>query len=411
MANVTQLKHLEHLEDEMLNYGVEGCKSAVAFLQELRKMLGCDNSTGFMQTKWDGAPSLVCGKDPKNGLFFVGTKAVFNKDPKLCYSPDQIDRWYGDRADLATKLKLALQYFKGLGIDGVIQGDLLFTTGDLKTETVHGERLYTFRPNTITYGVPVDHDIGKRAKVAKIGIVFHTHYRGQDTRDIGQSELLENMSAKAGIGGVRFNNDPNVFIVDNDTPMDKVGLNHTEERTFDTHVASIEQKCKTCGDFLDELVKFSGTTGDDKWHVSSYVKQFFNAEIRERRNIANVDTAFEGLYNFYYDKTKAMLAKLKTNNTKVAKASLVHSSLNYLEDNKPKFKAMLDLYKELQEIKQFVIDKLDHLESFRTYVQTENGYKVTGPEGYVLHKDGDMIKFVNRLEFAYNNFTLQKQWR
>ena len=51
MANVTQLKHLEHLEDEMLNYGVEGCKAAVSFLQELRKMLGCDDSKGFMQTK------------------------------------------------------------------------------------------------------------------------------------------------------------------------------------------------------------------------------------------------------------------------------------------------------------------------------------------------------------------------
>ena len=31
MANVTQLKHLEHLEDEMLNYGVEGCKSCCWF--------------------------------------------------------------------------------------------------------------------------------------------------------------------------------------------------------------------------------------------------------------------------------------------------------------------------------------------------------------------------------------------
>ena len=72
---------------------------------------------------------------------------------------------------------------------------------------------------------------------------------------------------------------------------------------------------------------------------------------------------------------------------------------------------MLHLYKELQETKQFIIDKLDKLETFRTFVKTENGYKVTGPEGYVLHKDGDMIKFVNRLEFAYNNFTLQKQWR
>ena len=411
MANVTQLKHLEHLEDEMLNYGVEGCKAAVSFLQELRQMLGCDNSTGYMQTKWDGAPSIVCGKDPANGLFFVGTKAVFNKDPKLCYSPDQIENWYGDRPDLATKLKLALEHFKKLGINGVLQGDLLFTSGDLKTETVHDERLYTFRPNTITYGIPVDHEIGKRAKAAKIGIVFHTHYRGSDSRDNNQPELLANMSARAGTGGVRFNADTNVFIVDNDTPMDKVGLNHTEERTFDTHVASIEQKCKSCGDFLDELVTNTGSTGDQKWHVASYLKQFFNAEIKAARSITNIDRAFEGLYNFYYDKTKVMLDKIKTPANKAQKSKLVHDSQNYLIDNKYKFKSMLQLYKELQEIKQFVINKLDHLEQFRTYVQTENGYKVTGPEGYVLHKDGDMIKFVNRLEFAYNNFTLQKQWR
>ena len=83
MANVTQLKHLEHLEDEMLNYGVEGCKASVGFLQELRKMLGCDNSTGFMQTKWDGAPAVVCGEEPLTGLFFVGTKSVFAQTPKI----------------------------------------------------------------------------------------------------------------------------------------------------------------------------------------------------------------------------------------------------------------------------------------------------------------------------------------
>ena len=159
------------------------------------------------------------------------------------------------------------------------------------------------------------------------------------------------------------------------------------------------------------MVTNTGTTGDQKWHIASYLKQFFNAEIRERRTVTNVDTAFEGLYNFYYDKTKAMLSKIKTANTKVAKATLVHSSLNYLEDNKLKFKSMLHLYKELQETKQFVIDKLDHLESFRTYVQTEKGYKVTSPEGYVLHKDGDMVKLVNRLEFSYINFTLAKSWR
>ena len=401
MANVTQLKHLEHLEDEMLNYGVEGCKAAVSFLQELRKMLGCDDSKGFMQTKWDGAPSIICGNEPYIGQFFVGTKSVFNKeDPKICYSHTDVDTFYS--GDLAEKLHVALNMFAGLGIEGVIQGDLLFTKKDVKTENVHGERLYTFRPNTITYGIPVDHEIGKRLAKAEIGVVFHTSYRG---------EFLETAQAVAGVNVKKFSPLPEVLVIENDTPMHKVGLNHQEEVKFDKHVSDIEKMCGDCGDFLDELVTKKGTTGDEKWHIASYLKQFFNAEIKAARTINNIDTALEGLYNFYYDKTKAMLSKLKTTNTKVAKASLVHSSLGYLENNKPKFKAMLGLYKELQTVKQMVIDKLDHLETFRTFAQTDTGYKVTAPEGYVLHKNGDMIKFVNRLEFSYINFTLAKQWR
>jgi len=401
MANVTQLKHLEHLEDEMLNYGVEGCKAAVSFLQELRKMLGCDDSKGFMQTKWDGAPSIICGNEPYIGQFFVGTKSVFNKeDPKICYSHTDVDTFYS--GDLAEKLHVALNMFAGLDIEGVIQGDLLFTKKDVKIENVHGERLYTFRPNTITYGIPVDHEIGKRLAKAEIGVVFHTSYRG---------EFLETAQAVAGVNVKKFSPLPEVLVIENDTPMHKVGLNHQEEVKFDKHVSDIEKMCGDCGDFLDELVTKKGTTGDEKWHIASYLKQFFNAEIKAARTINNIDTALEGLYNFYYDKTKAMLSKLKTTNTKVAKASLVHSSLGYLENNKPKFKAMLGLYKELQTVKQMVIDKLDHLETFRTFAQTDTGYKVTAPEGYVLHKNGDMIKFVNRLEFSYINFTLAKQWR
>ena len=176
MANIKQLKHLEHLEDEMLNYGVEGCKAAVSFLKELKKMLGHQESSGFMQTKWDGAPSVICGTDPQTGMFFVGTKSVFAKtNPKLCYSEEQIDGWY--EGDLAEKLKFSLRYFSTLGIEGVVQGDLLFTS-DIKREKINGEELYTFRPNTITYGIPVDHPIGREAGRAKIGVVFHTHYTG-----------------------------------------------------------------------------------------------------------------------------------------------------------------------------------------------------------------------------------------
>jgi hypothetical protein len=397
MANVTQLKHLEHLEDEMLNYGIEGCMAAVSFLKELRKMLGHQENTGFMQTKWDGAPSIICGTHPETGLFFVGTKSVFNKtEPKVCYSDETIDAWY--EGDLAEKLKYSLKYFSELNIDGVVQGDLLFTT-DLRKEKVNGEELYTFRPNTITYGIPVSHDIGKKAGRAKIGVVFHTHYTGDE---------LSTMQARA---GAKVQGSNNALVVQNDTPMDRVGFSRTEMSKFDRHVSKIERMCHICGDFLDELVGAQGKTGDAKFHISSFLKPFFNDQIRNARSIGNVDEAMYDLLNFYGDKMEKELAKIKTVANRTKKCALVYNSQNYVVDNVYKFKAMLALYKELQAVKQMVIDKLDHLEEFRTFVQTEKGYKVTTPEGYVLHKDGSMIKFVNRLEFAYNNFTLQKQWR
>ena len=396
MANVTQLKHLEHLEDEMLNYGVEGCIASVNFLKELRKMLGCDNSTGFMQTKWDGAPSVVCGTDPLNGMFFVGSKSVFAINSKACYRDADVDLYY--EGDLAEKLKYSLKYFSTLGIQGIVQGDLLFTT-DVKRETVNGEKLYTFTPNTITYGIPVDHPIGVATSKAKIGVVFHTHYRGTD---------FQTMQA---VAGAKVKGSIEVLSVDNDTPMDRVGLNHSEEVLFDKYVANIEKMCAASGDFLDELTTLSGTAGDAKWHVSSYLKQFFNSQIKNQKTISNTTQALEDLTNFYHSKVKPLADKIKTPKTQVAKKKLIYDSENYLINNATKFKSMLGLYKEIQEIKQFVIDKLDKLETFKTFVETDTGYKVTGPEGYVLHKDGDMIKFVNRLEFSYNNFTVAKKWR
>lgn len=401
MSNITQLKHLEHLEDEMLNYGTDGCRAAVSFLKELRKMLGHQESSGFMQTKWDGAPSVICGVDPLSGIFFVGTKSVFNKsDPKICFSEEAVDGYYS--GDLAEKLKFSLRYFSQLGIKGVIQGDLLFTNSTRNIEVVNGERLYTFRPNTITYGIPVDHPIGKEVGRAKIGVVFHTHYTGND---------LPTMQARAGAPINTFNKVPEVAVIANDTPMNRVGFSATEMRKFDQYIQKIERMCQLCGDFLDDLVSNFGTTGDAKFHISSYLKQFFNSEIKNARSISNIDETINELVNFYHDKMSKELAKIKTVDNLTKKRNLVYKSENYLLDNVYKFKTIIALYKELQAVKQMVIDKLDHLEEFRTFVQTENGYKVTTPEGYVLHKDGSMIKFVNRLEFAYNNFTLQKQWR
>ena len=402
MANITQLKHLEHLEDEMLNYGVEGCHAAVSFLKELRSMIGKKASGSLMQTKWDGAPSVVCGKHPLTGRFFVGTKSVFNKtEPKLCYFDENIDAYYSTIPDLKDKLKVALREFEKLDINGVIQGDLLYTD-DVVEEEINGQKLYTFRPNTITYAIPVDHPLGEQCRASKIGVVFHTHYSGDD---------LESMQAQGGVPDTMIGSTSEVLNIKNTTPMNQVNFSTAEFTQFDRHVAEIERMCGFSGDFLDELLGLKGTKGDAKWHIASYMKQFFNDQIKKAQTINNPEKTLADMINFYDGKVNAAASKLSPK-TQVQKKNLIYASQNYAVENADKFKGVLKLYKELQALKTMVIGKLDELEkTIQTYVMTDKGYKITGHEGYVLHKDGDMIKFVNRIEFSYNNFTLAKQWR
>ena len=76
--------HLEHLEDDIINRGTKGGENAINFLKSIRNMLaGSSNKKVNMTVKWDGAPAIICGTNPENGKFFVGTKAVFNKNPKI----------------------------------------------------------------------------------------------------------------------------------------------------------------------------------------------------------------------------------------------------------------------------------------------------------------------------------------
>ena len=402
MANVTQLKHLEHIEDEMLNYGVEGCKSIVSFLKELRKMLGCDNSTGYMQTKWDGLPSVICGIDPGTEEFFVGTKSVFNKtEPKLAASDNGVEMFYGT-GDLADKLKLCLKYFSQLGIKGVVQGDLMFAPGDVSDFTdANGKKSHKFGLNTITYSIPKDHPLGKEVSNSKIGIVFHTHYNNK------QPSHLADLQAIAG-AGENLKSSQNVMVIDNDTPYHNVGLTKQEAKEFDKTVASIKKECGFCGDFLDELVLKGGgqgnPKGEDKYHIAPYLKKYFNHEISKDKVTTRVDDTMQGLLNFYYHAMEKDIVSKKQPATVSQKLQLIKSSLEYLMNNEAKFKSLIELYRLIQNLKQQIIDKLDHLETFGTYVLKDNAYKVTTPEGYVLHREGSMVKLVNRLEFSKNNF-------
>ena len=168
---------MEHAEDDVLNGGVKGARDSINALRAVRDMLaGHSEKKVSITVKWDGAPAIFAGKDPSDGKFFVAKKGVFNKNPKVYKTNAEIDD--DTSGDLAAKLKACLAELPALGIDGVIQGDLLFTSSDLKSATIDGEEYITFHPNTLVYAVPAQSELAKSIKSAKIGIVWHTFYEG-----------------------------------------------------------------------------------------------------------------------------------------------------------------------------------------------------------------------------------------
>ena len=185
--------HLEHLEDEIINNGTSGAKTAINFLKSVQKMLKGGSGGSNVTVKWDGAPAIFCGINPENGKFFVATKSLFNVTSKINYTNKDISRNHGGA--LADKLKVALKYFPSLGIKGILQGDLLFTSSDKKRAKVGGEDSIIFTPNTITYAVPVvssgffgfGSSLYKSINKAKIGIIFHTTYTGSTIKSLRAS--------------------------------------------------------------------------------------------------------------------------------------------------------------------------------------------------------------------------------
>jgi len=142
--------HMTHIEDLVLDGGVKGARQAILALRSLRDMLaGNSKSKVDVTVKWDGAPAVFAGKDPSDGQFFVAKKGIFNADPKVYKNHDDIDA--DTSGDLNTKLKVAFDTLKDLGITNVIQGDIMFTKGDLKSDTIDGQKMTVFHPNTIAY--------------------------------------------------------------------------------------------------------------------------------------------------------------------------------------------------------------------------------------------------------------------
>ena len=392
--------HLEHLEDEVLNGGVVGTRGAISFLQSLRDMLAghATGRTVNLTTKWDGAPAIFAGINPENGKFFVGTKGVFAQNAKLNYTNADIDSNHPGEG-LNKKLKIALQYLPELGITGVMQGDMMFTTADLKIETIEGKKYITFQPNTIVYAVPADSDLANSIKTAKMGIVWHTTYNGDTMADM-------KASFGADIGG--FKNSKNVWYRDASF-VDASGTATFTKQETDALNAILSQAGSLFRTISPRTLNQIAT--NDTYKVA--IKAWNNLKVREGKEITNTAQHVAGLIATTEEKMNKLILDAKKADTKLKRQMEKNIVMAFYKSNKNELKKIFDLQNLLVRAKNMIVKKLQQVQdSVGTYLRVDDkGLKVTAPEGFVaIDKIGKAVKLVDRLEFSQANFNATKNW-
>jgi hypothetical protein len=394
--------HLTHLEDLSLFKGKKGAVEAIRFLKNLSTIVKGHSPKKFnVTTKWDGSPAIVCGRDPSDGKFFVGTKGVFAKSPKLNKSANDIQQNHADAGDndksgLRQKLNTVLQHLSKLNIQNVLQGDLMFTQGDLQERSFEGKSYITFRPNTITYAVPSDSQLAQKMKSAKVGIVFHTSYDG---------ESLDKMSASFKVDLSELNETADVWF-DDAYIKDFSGMatmTAQESEAVDSAIADAQKYLGTIGNAF-EFLDGSDAGNDLKINIAANM----NTNIKQNSIQQDPQQFYNQFVQDYTRRAEEKITSLKTGRDGPAgqrRLNALQIGLNYLNTNKSNMMSFYALWLKLGAIKDVLYKKLSNIKAIDSFEEVEGELKVRDPEGFVaIDHIGSAVKVVDRLDFSRKNF-------
>ena len=391
--------HMEHIEDLIFNEGVNGTRKAINFLRDIRDMLAGNSGRKLSMTvKWDGAPAIFAGVDPRDGKFFVAKKGIFNKEPKVYKTSAEVRA--DTSGDLADKLVIALKLLPALGIKGVIQGDFMFGPGDVKTEEIDDKSYLTFHPNTIMYAVENGTPLAAQVKKASIGIVWHTVYTG---------DSFENMRASFGKDITKNLKQSSKVWMDDATYKDYSGTATLTAR----ETAQLTKQLSRIGKLFNKVKSpVLNAIGQDNTMLIR-MKAFNNSQIKARGiNFNNVNKDLE---KYFEDFMQKEVDKVKTPAAKQKKQKLYGDMVKFLKKNRAQIRIIYQLMGMLTDAKLMVIDKLNRTSRINTFLRTAYGFKVTNQEGFVAidRLKGGAVKIVDRMEFSKANFSpdIIKGWQ
>ena len=374
--------HLTHLEELILTKGEAGYDTARGFITDLLSHLqGKSKRKVNTSVKWDGAPAIFAGKHPDTGKFFVGTKSIFNREPKINYTDNDIEMNHGHAPGLADKLKKALKYLPKLGIKGILQGDFMFDTSMVGKETIDGVPHYTFKPNTIKYAVETDSKLGQEIANSVFGIVFHTGYNDLDS------------PPQYGINVKGLKKVPGVW-VDDAVFTDTTG---TVTLTKD-EAKQVKDLVKTADSIK---VKYKDLPLD-------LMNIYVNSEIQQGKFLEDAEMSFNGFVDWFKSRMTKEIDKRKSKAGKLKVEESFKKKLAEIQQSKDNIVNVFKISRLLSQAKQIFVNKYNNATyNTKHFLDNEDGtLKVTAPEGYVaVSKAGGAVKLVDRLEFSRANFS------
>jgi len=370
-TDVILTEGIPHPEDAIWTGGIAQAR------KEVDKMMQMANAGNMSTTiKWDGFPAVIFGRNV-DGQLMVTDKHMFDKKDGSgrVTSPDAFRQYDvnrgADRADLYGKINLiwpALESIIPGNFRGFYMGDLLYA-GRLQPK----DGAYVFKPNTVTYKVPLDlggkdNPIATRIANSVAGIAVHTFIPG-----IGEAD-----QPLTGLGGLPADGNP-IWFVTGEMPVPKVKIAKASADTVNKTISKYEQAVDL---FMGELtaMKAKGIIGLASKYITSKITE------------GNFDHMLEGFYTY-----------LNSNLSPGANQKLLGGGQGWLyKEGRTGLEGMFAIWVALYNFKLDIKKQIDAQQA-SSGVQAFTGND-PGHEGYVVGGGEDKFKLIDRLGFSRANF-------
>lgn len=331
------------------------------------------NIPKHITTKIDGSPAGHLIKGP-NGEFGVATKGLFNKNPKIAWTHEDVTKHYGHAPGLEAMMHDLLDHGpKILPPDmkegEIYKGDMLFG-GDRMPESRDGH--ISFMPNMLRYKYPKGSNEADRAQRAKIGIALHTFY----DRKGRASPITDEQRNK-------LQSHPDVFNMDPRVKPDPANYTPHEQQEYNTHMENARR----------EYQKLDPGAYDAMGHHNMDMRTYANDVVR--RGTGEPLTT-EGYINHLTQRHAKDIEKYKTQGS-IDKKNQAHAAkIDEIMRNKEHFDKIFKMHDHLQKAKNVLIGVMD--KNNTAHVELPNG-QPTAHEGYV---DAGGRKYVQQNIFSQN---------